>query len=47
VSAVVLGHAFIDFDLQIPGVAVTWAALLGAGLAQSWNTAQKQEDAEA
>jgi O-antigen ligase len=31
-----LGHALVDFDLQIPGVAMTWAALLGTGLSQSW-----------
>ena len=31
-------HAFADFGLQIPAVAVTYAALLGAGVAQSWRT---------
>lgn len=41
-SIMVLGHALVDFDLQIPGVAITWAALLGVGLAQSWNTAEKE-----
>jgi O-antigen ligase len=42
VSLMVLGHALVDFDLQIPGVTLTWAALLGTGLAQSWNRVQKQ-----
>ena len=41
-SIMALGHALVDFDLQIPGVALTWAAILGTGLAQSWNSAQKQ-----
>lgn len=31
-------HAFADFGLQVPAVAVTYAALLGAGVAQSWRT---------
>lgn len=31
-------HAFVDFSLQIQAVAITWAALLGAGVAQSWST---------
>ncbi|MEQ1756100.1 MAG: O-antigen ligase family protein, partial [Micropepsaceae bacterium] len=31
-------HAFADFGLQIPAVAVTYAALLGTGVAQSWRT---------
>ncbi len=45
VSLMALGHALVDFDLQIPGVAVTWAVLLGAGLAQSWTHAEKRKDA--
>ncbi len=28
-------HAFVDFSLQIEAVALTFAALLGAGVAQS------------
>lgn len=31
-------HSLADFGLQIPAVAVTYAALLGAGVAQSWRT---------
>ena len=41
VSLMVLGHGTVDFDLQIPGIALTWAALLGTGLAQSWPQAEK------
>ncbi|WP_428031583.1 O-antigen ligase family protein [Ancylobacter sp.] len=36
VSATVLSHAAFDFSLQIQAVAVTYWAILGAGLAQSW-----------
>ena len=32
------GHATIDFSVQIPAIAVTFAALLGVGYAQSFNT---------
>ena len=28
-------HALVDFSLQIPAVAVTYAALLGIGVAQA------------
>lgn len=31
-------HALADFSLQIPAVAITYAAFLGAGVAQSWRT---------
>jgi O-antigen ligase len=31
-------HALIDFSIQIEGIALTYAALLGAGFAQSWST---------
>lgn len=37
-SVVVGAHAFVDFSLQIPAVAVTYAAVLGVGVAQSWRT---------
>lgn len=30
-------HALIDFSIQIPSIALTYSALLGAGLAQSWS----------
>ncbi len=37
-AAVLLGsHALIDFSVQIPALAVTFAALLGIGCAQSFN----------
>lgn len=36
-SALVLAHATLDFSLQIQAVTLTFAALLGAGLAQSWS----------
>ncbi len=31
-------HALVDFSLQIPAVAMTYAALLGVGVAQSWSS---------
>jgi O-antigen ligase len=34
-SAVVCLHTLVDFSLQVQAVALTWAALLGAGGAQS------------
>lgn len=37
VSAAVLSHAAVDFSLQIQAVAITYWAILGAGLAQSWS----------
>ncbi|HEY9215070.1 MAG TPA: O-antigen ligase family protein [Ancylobacter sp.] len=37
VSAAVFSHAALDFSLQIQAVAITYWALLGAGLAQSWS----------
>ncbi len=40
----VLGHALVDFSLQVPGVAVTWAMLLGTGLAQSWGQSERQKN---
>ena len=36
-SITVLTHAFVDFSLQIQAVTLTWMALLGAGVAQSWS----------
>lgn len=36
---VLLGvHSILDFSIQMPAVAVTYAAILGVGFAQSWNT---------
>jgi hypothetical protein len=37
-SALVGSHAFVDFSMQMPAVAVTYAALLGVGVAQSVGT---------
>lgn len=37
-TALLGGHAIIDFSIQIPAIAVTFAALLGVGFAQSFNT---------
>lgn len=31
-------HAFVDFSLQMAGVAITYAAVLGVGVAQSYST---------
>lgn len=41
-SFIVLCHAGINFSLQIPGIAVIWAALLGSGLAQSWSKREER-----
>jgi O-antigen ligase len=41
-SLMALAHAFVDFSLQIPGVVLCWAALMGLGLAQSWRQLDKQ-----
>ncbi len=37
-TVIVSLHALVDFSLQIEAVALTWAALLGAGTAQSWRS---------
>lgn len=31
-------HALVDFSLQIPAVAITFAVILGVGVAQSWSS---------
>jgi O-antigen ligase len=36
-TIVVALHALVDFSLQMQAVALTFAALLGAGVAQSWS----------
>lgn len=41
-SVMILLHSAVDFDLQIPGLALTWTSLLGIGLAQSWPKAERQ-----
>ncbi len=35
-SVLVAAHALVDFSLQIPAVAATYALLMGAAVAQSW-----------
>jgi O-antigen ligase len=37
-SILVALHAFVDFSVQIPAVAVQFAAILGVGCAQSWSS---------
>jgi O-antigen ligase len=37
-STVVILHSFVDFSMQMQAVALTWTALLGAGVAQSWSS---------
>ncbi|QGM44242.1 O-antigen ligase family protein [Methylocystis heyeri] len=34
-------HAFVDFSIQIQAIALTWAALIGAGVAQSWSSRER------
>lgn len=38
---IVLGHSAVDFSLQIPGVVMPFAMLLGLSLAQSWGSSEK------
>jgi len=37
-------HAFVDFSIQLQGVTLTFAALLGAGTAQSWSSQRQARD---
>jgi len=38
-ASVIVGlHSFVDFSMQMQAVALTWTALLGAGMAQSWSS---------
>lgn len=38
-AALIMGlHSLIDFGIQLQGVAITFAALLGCGMAQSWSS---------
>ena len=34
-------HALVDFSLQIPAVAVTFAVILGVGVAQGWSSVEE------
>lgn len=44
-AALLLGlHGLVDFSIQMPAVALTFAFLLGIGYAQSWNTAKRRRD---
>ncbi len=36
-------HALVDFSLQIPAVAITFAAILGVGVAQSWSSVDSEQ----
>ena len=40
-SVLVALHSLVDFSLQIPGVAIPYAALLGVGVAQSWSSRRR------
>ncbi|MGE4218222.1 MAG: O-antigen ligase family protein [Alphaproteobacteria bacterium] len=40
-SALIGSHSLLDFSVQIPAVAVTWMALLGVAVAQSWSEASQ------
>ena len=41
VAVLAAAHATLDFSLQIPAVALLFAAILGTGVAQSWPTEQR------
>ena len=40
-SVLIGSHALLDFSAQIPAVAVTWMAMLGVAVAQSWPRASR------
>ena len=43
-ACIVVGaHAYVDFSLRIPGVAATFALVLGVAVAQSWRRAPTRE----
>jgi O-antigen ligase len=41
VTVLVGAHSLVDFSMQIPAVAITYALILGVSLAQSWSTRPK------
>jgi len=42
-AAVLLGvHGLVDFSVQMPAIAATFALLLGIGFAQSWNSDRRE-----
>ena len=43
VTVQVAVNSLFDFSLQIPAVAVTYAAIMGAACAQSWSTVQRHD----
>jgi O-antigen ligase len=45
-TVVIFLHSFVDFSLQIQAVALTWVALLGAGVAQSWSSQTATDQAK-
>ena len=40
-SALVATHALVDFSIQIPAVAITYALILGVAFAQSWSSREE------
>jgi len=40
-TVIVALHSFVDFSMQIQAVALTWTAVLAAGNAQFWSSAQR------
>jgi O-antigen ligase len=40
-TVLIAAHSTVDFSLQIPAVAATYALLMGAAVAQSWGSAEK------
>ena len=44
VAVVVGAHSLVDFSLQIQAIAITFMALLGAGVAQSESSRLELED---
>ena len=44
VGVLVILHSYLDFGPQIPGMATTFAALLGVAFAQSWATRGRRSD---
>jgi hypothetical protein len=45
VSIIAILHSCVDFSLQIPGYAIVIFALIGAGLAQSFETRTDENQA--
>lgn len=43
-TVLVIVHAAIDFSLQIPAVAATYALLMGAACGQSWSITRRRDD---